>query len=75
MLFHQYLEFFIHGLAVLSSVGYRPLKYFSVGKLSAFLRSRGCNGEQLSQQFCIRMTAQVDPLLEHDQFFFVAVVE
>ena len=27
MLFQQYLEFFIHRLAILSSLGYRPLRY------------------------------------------------
>ena len=46
---------------------------------SAFLKSQGCNREQLSLQFCLRMTSQIDlfrsSIQENDQLYFVAVVE
>ena len=46
---------------------------------SAFLKSRGCNREQLSLQFCLSMTSQIDLLgssiEENDQLYFVIVVE
>ena len=57
----------------------KPIPFKKEYKSSAFLKSRGCNGEQLSLQVCLIMTSQIDLLRssieENDQLYFVAVVE
>ena len=49
-------------------------------KSSAFLKSRGCNREKLSLQYCLSMTSQIDihrSSTEGKQSFthFIAVLE
>ena len=57
----------------------KPIPFKKEYKSSAFLKSRGCNRDQLSLQFCLSMTSQIDLLRssikENDQLYFVAVVE
>ena len=38
----------------------KPIPLQKENQLSAFLKSRGCNREELSLQFCLRMTSQID---------------
>ena len=40
----------------------KPIPFKKEYKSSAFLKSRGCNREQLSLQFCLSMTSQIDLL-------------
>ena len=57
----------------------KPISFLKEFKSSAFLKPQGCNREQLSLQFCLSMTSQIDLLRssieENDQLYFVAVVE
>ena len=57
----------------------KPIPFKKDYKSSAFLKSRGWNREQLSLQFCISMTSQIDLLRssieENDHPYLVAVVE
>ena len=41
----------------------KRVKPTSFKRQSAFLKVRGCNREQLSPQFCIRMKSQIDLVL------------
>ena len=40
----------------------KSISYQTENQLSAFLKLGGCNQEQLSLQFCIRMMSQIDLL-------------
>ena len=40
----------------------KPIPFQKENQSSAFLKSRGCNWEQLSLQFCSSMTSQIDLL-------------
>ena len=57
----------------------KPIPFKKEYKSSAFLKSRRCNKEHFSLQFCLSMTSQIDQLRssieEKDQLYFVAVVE
>ena len=57
----------------------KPIPFQKENQLSAFLKSRGCNREQLSLQFCLRMMSQIDLLRssigENYQRYFVAMIE
>ena len=57
----------------------KPIPFKKDYKSSAFLKSREWNREQLSLQFCISMTSQIDLLRssieENDHPYLVAVVE
>ena len=52
----------------------KQISFHKENQSSAFLKSRGCNGEQLSLQFCLSMTSQIDLLRssieENDQLYF-----
>ena len=57
----------------------KHIPFHKENQSSAFLKSRECNGEQLSLQFCLSMMSQIDLLRssteENEQLYFVAVVE
>ena len=53
----------------------KSISFQKENQSSAFLKLGGCNHEQLSLQFCIRMTSQIDLLCsskeENDQLYFL----
>ena len=49
----------------------KKLSFSKGNKSSAFLKSRGCNGKQLSLQLCFKMTSQI-VLLRGARFSFLS---
>ena len=50
----------------------KPIPFQKENQSSAFLKSRGCNREQLSLQFCSSITSQIDVLrssIEEKKYF------